>query len=80
VLAKPGTGVAFAGRDFPGRKVYSWLAPMEERHGNWGELCYGLQANFLKSCGQLMDNHRISRRDLMQNVAIFNLELQSSPP
>jgi hypothetical protein len=26
VLAKPGTKVAFAGRDFPGRKVYSWLA------------------------------------------------------
>ena len=49
-------------------------------HGNWGELCYGLQANFLKNCGQLMDNYRISRRDLRQNGAIFNLDFQSSPP
>lgn len=26
-----------------------------------------------------MDNYRISRRDLMQNVAIFSLELHLSP-
>ncbi len=26
-----------------------------------------------------MDNHRISRRELMQNLAIFSLELHLSP-